>query len=850
MLGAYNPWDGNYNQSSLFSVGTWSSPITTGGSYYASLSGVIHDNTIYGGFNSVFIKDDGSAGVHYGLYQGTAYSEIGKWDASGSITPISMAFETGLTPADLEDNLQSEVLIGWVGGDFGTPGSYIENEFGFGYTHSLKGYDKWGTFGVALGGQNYYYNPQNSNTFSARIGGIGIFGRGGGYEDIYFMDQGFFLSDLIQGTAENGLITASPLSGKILTLTKFIDSPDVNGYLFGSYNTIDQTWQANAGGYWQNGQALAFNGVFDGDVKRAGKWQTGYATTYEPNWVYFRYDYNEVTNSAYVYQEDDSGNEGTGIMINRTYLPNGTYQEWSQDYNGGNVTSNQGTWSGDLLADLILEAQNYDFYYNSFDDAEYAPDPRFQTTNGFHGSLGSLDNLWTASVETPAELILLGEYFVDLPGSQPGGVFSGAVMPYNPFGETYTIWDGDHSNIGTYYGYLGGLEGSILIDSHFLALYLDDLGNIGFLKGGSSGEAFSDVEMFEASGWVYPIELVQNTGRSPYTFVDNLIANEINFNGYLYGGGAFFDTGLEQYGGSIELQYVQSSEVGLSGIQGNTPYYLGVKSSLISGNYVPYGPGETTLDSWALLSDHSDQYGQARSYYSSIPLEDIPGKWSDGEIAGKEYGAWASWQTAITGISGSDIKGAFDPVTHTWQASVMQAKLDTNTFLSLAEDPNEIALGPNSKLAQLNIPYIEVGRANFSGGNEFNNGWMTVELNNVNFFAYSDGGQARVWATNNVSGSYGLSSGTAVGWNMNLRGSEPEGHPIPANLNAQFTVQTWDSVNNKWGASIDGGTGTVNNKAITFSGAAAGNIDPNNSQISGTASGTASAPLPQQREAP
>ncbi|MEW6675220.1 MAG: hypothetical protein AB1348_04300, partial [Nitrospirota bacterium] len=202
--------------------------------------------------------------------------------------------------------------------------------------------------------------------------------------------------------------------------------------------------------------------------------------------------------------------------------------------------------------------------------------------------------------------------------------------------------------------------------------------------------------------------------------------------------------------------------------------------------------------------------------------------WSNNRLIGSTRGYWGD--VYKTGILVGETLGTFDPTAYTWQALSMGVWLETNKFLEMA---GKVGNNPNiAALQALNIPCVEVGRADLKGswsdgaGNSIDMTGTTYGMNNVIFFAPSTGGAPKIWATNQVSGGYAGNPVSAV-------------VPLSGNgLSANFNVQQWDTINNKWlstvtnGAGTYSGTGTMNGTTIQFNGAAAGTIG------TGTFSGT------------
>jgi len=205
-------------------------------------------------------------------------------------------------------------------------------------------------------------------------------------------------------------------------------------------------------------------------------------------------------------------------------------------------------------------------------------------------------------------------------------------------------------------------------------------------------------------------------------------------------------------------------------------------------------------------------------------------KWSDDTIAATVAGAWVEWKEAITGVAGGRLSGTFDPLETTWQAAANGAMIETTHFLQYASTS-----AGKSKLAQLDIPYVQIGKADLTGSKNFgNDGTMSVTMHDVSFFAYSTGAAPRIWATGNVTGDY--TGSPQVGWVVNnLKG---ENYQNAHNLHADFTLQRWDTGAHKWGAIIDKGHGQVGGHNIQFNGGAAGTITSSQNEIQSVSPGT------------
>jgi hypothetical protein len=443
------------------------------------------------------------------------------------------------------------------------------------------------------------------------------------------------------------------------------------------------------------------------------------------------------------------------------------------------------------------------------------------------GLMGGLSDLWSASRESPAETRFMGDYDAWLEDGTCS-VFSMGVRSYNPYDDTVTLWNPeDNSQNGAYHGFLAGRENEEGEgEGTALALYLDQGGNAGILKGRLDLETCADLEMWEGEGTLFPLPLWEDTGYKATDFhPENLLCTE-SATGILQSHTAFMVDSHDDTAcfGDVAWTRYKKDKAALWK-PGVSPSVLGATSILYGGvfcNDNDGGPSEWTGWSSEIRFDHEN--AQSRSV-----LFGAPGSWSDEKLSGKGYEAWVNWDASVTGVSGAELKGTFDPNSYTCQAAALWASMDTNTFMNLAH-----AQAGRDQLAELNIPCVQVGRASLSGEDDV----LDVSMQDVTFFAYSTGHDPRIWATKNVGGTYF---------------EKPEiNHTLPLHgggLSADFQVRKWGS--NKWGASIHNGAGSLKREDISgsvhvnFTGAAAGSYSGNDQgTFSGNASGiVAPAPL-------
>ncbi len=239
----------------------------------------------------------------------------------------------------------------------------------------------------------------------------------------------------------------------------------------------------------------------------------------------------------------------------------------------------------------------------------------------------------------------------------------------------------------------------------------------------------------------------------------------------------------------------------------------GTVRTYYAGTFTP--PAETPSGGWSV--DLAFREGD------SVRFERIDGTdWSKGEVAGRSASAWVSWADLVTGVGGGELAGAYQPDTGTWAAEGTGAFMKTDRFIDMAGSrPDD--------LKALGIPYAEIGRADLAGTVAD----LSVRLDNVTFFSFSDGGDPALWATKTVDGAFASvpSAGTAV--------------PLTGDgLSAQFQFQTVKD--GGWSAGVTDGTGLLERSDIEgattpvqFQGGAAGTYDPAGGTLSGTAAGTA-----------
>jgi len=422
----------------------------------------------------------------------------------------------------------------------------------------------------------------------------------------------------------------------------------------------------------------------------------------------------------------------------------------------------------------------------------------------------------TKNLDGDYDLLAIGEY-------QDYGFMGGYGGPY--------VWNspinGDEvSSLGGYGG-LGGFTGGswnsssspLMMNGYAAAIAASDNGDgtvdAMLLYGPVSGDIFEMDEYGYGGMWMAEGTLNSVVMEEGITISgdDPVETGDVNFFGY---GGGFIDVNSDPIAGSsINVYASQGQSINLIG------YDWGAWSSILGGTYDDVDSGSTD---WYL------------SLHNGLPdinrwAEVIGNEFTDGEIAADVAGAWVNILDATTGVMGGGLSGTFDPLASTWQAMGVGTYMDTTTFLSMANPGNTAG---NEALEALNIPYIEVGRTNLSGSG----GNLTlVNMNDVTFFAYSDGASPRIWATGDVQGVTNGSDPTIEGFNTATLGDD-----VNFIDSVNFIMNNYGAATEAWDASVNG-SGTVGGQPIDMEGGAAGTVD-STTTFSGTGAGVARPSVP------
>jgi|GEM_PF-5359658 len=777
-----------------------------GGAYYGYFGGIKNNSILEATLAAIGVAPDGTAGLlRAGNYLNPVAGEIlsdNTFEMEGLITWDPKETISGLTAANLVDSIYSSELgsmsfTGMLGDTsflglegYGGYGGYGGGNF---ETANITTSSESATWGIYAGYNYGDYDPTSTATsWSGHIGGGG-YGGFGAYlnkDGVKTEDIGYFLAD-IGGTWANGKI-AGGVDGDFITYTKM---GTIKGDALGTYNQTDGQWEFETLGTWE-GTPLSF--VSDG-VKR----YSGY------------YNYSGGGSFQYTYYSDNSygysySYPGGYPYTYTYYYSNGTTEVASFD---GEVWSyTYGTWDrNELLANIVNvptppEGQTYSLsssytYYN----------------NGyFHGLLGGINSLWTGS-NVPVTMI--GQYYDGYYGFEDSsGIWVDNLFSYNYKNDTFTTYDG-----GAYSGFIRGIlqdKGTLIddLEGMMIALYIDPDGNAGYLTGSMAGFGYEDIGSFKMEGIINRVDMA-DLGFEPADIGSHIF----NMSEDLSEGGGYFIEPIGGYGfGTITLDYMATELRNFTGEDWGIFAGYGRNNSYST---------EVTSDQWSVAASlyYEDDFDEDEELEREDWIEITGTQWSEGKIAGDVAGAWINYEDAKTGVSGGKLLGVFDPNNYTWDAVTAGVWIETEKFLEMASTAEGRA-----KLEDLNIPCVQVGVTDL----EYSDSEMplaSVEMNDVEFFAYSTGATPKIWATGDVQG---VTRGDPVGQGATLMNADES-------VSVSFTVDGYNnSVGGAWNASVNG-SGTVSGHDIDIHGGAAGTVGTEyvvgatNGAFSGTAAGVA-----------
>ncbi len=514
---------------------------------------------------------------------------------------------------------------------------------------------------------------------------------------------------------------------------------------------------------------------------------------------------------------------------------------WSADISGGegrigpdNTDENNiysrfsgylaGSYAGSLSGELKGEGAGLAFTnlpYNitsQYESKIFAPIFKGNMDDGIYklfqrgfmeGKLSGNETLWTASISNPASFSITGSYFDDgSPGNENSIWYSDFFNSFNFTDNTPTTFDG-----GAFKAMMGGRATENETQGYIAGLYADPSGKTGIIKGNISGTWDSESEQFEISGETYPVNMnidkkVVTASFDDFIYVDKWNGDEV--------------ADSLPKGRIVDLKGEVKGEIKPDEIFQESLRYMDESwwISLVASSGTYETEEESSLARFQIPFENIRDNQKWMREFNGVQSE-------SNTMKGTVHMAWIDINKALTGVGGGEFTGTFDPNKYTWKTIEVLTALETGKFMEMAktESGKEV-------LAALNIPAIEIGRANLSGQSDK----LRVNMNDVTFFSYRTGDQPKIWATNNVSGEY-----MAIPEKNHLVNLEGSG------LSADMKIINWN--NNKWAAEINGSgvlkrTDINLNVSTQFTGHAAGPYQGTSSgNFKGTGAGIAHAIL-------
>jgi len=358
---------------------------------------------------------------------------------------------------------------------------------------------------------------------------------------------------------------------------------------------------------------------------------------------------------------------------------------------------------------------------------------------------------------------------------------------------------------GAYQGHLvagvsaaGGGPGNPGISGFINALSIDPAGNAGVLRGKFSGFIDSATNVWMADGALFPITLLPTAGGVTAATL-NGTGGVITVSTPFTSSGTFFSGTPSPFNWALD-SYTRSY------IASSPDWGIGQ-----FGLYTGYSAAPAANDPWNIDFIIADDFPSP-----VLLIGTMAGDSWDPTSGSLRAGARAGWhdmlplkptEKPMTGIFIGETVGTFNP--GSLQAMTSGIWMETGKFL-------ELVVSNPAALQKLNIPAVEVGRADFTGGN----GDFDVSVNNLRFFAPVNGGRPQVFATDSISGNFFVAPPTGAATLTQVPGGV-----ATSGISPTFSMNQWDATNNKWSATLsyDGANGVVaGNSNIQFMGVAAG----------------------------
>lgn len=252
-----------------------------GGAYYLFYGGSELNKKIAANLAGLYIYD-GKAGLLHGSLSGDVNSDIGIWEASGSLYKEEKG-STTIAANELQNNLWGGTMTGILSSE----DRNLSGSTQFAYTGTQALYDKNGGTNWIMNGGIWQANFGGSysgtipSPWTAKAGGLGTFGPYR-YPLDFGDDAGYWLADITDGTAAGNSLSAG-ISGWYLTEYTM---GTLTGNFLGTYGTSGNLWQGAAVGTFGDKQVLAYS------AHASGGWGSYNTTPGSEGWV--RDDYGMI----------------------------------------------------------------------------------------------------------------------------------------------------------------------------------------------------------------------------------------------------------------------------------------------------------------------------------------------------------------------------------------------------------------------------------------------------------------------------------------------------------------------------------------------------------------------------
>jgi len=295
----------------------------------------------------------------------------------------------------------------------------------------------------------------------------------------------------------------------------------------------------------------------------------GYENRIDP-YAYYDYEYNSENTYGYTYHY-----RSTPYWYTYTYYyEDGTTETY--DYFSG---YSYGTWDTSTPLKGIVDDPpiGYVEVYNDVEGDWY-------NTGGISALIGGTTPIWGG----PTSFLVMGALYAEDNGY--GHIWTNEVYSYNYDNDTFTTYDG-----GAYRGYIGGTYTNP-VDGKIIALYIDPLGNAGYLKGQFLAQSFEDTGFVFGEGLLVPTQMVSDIGIAPEDLYFSVATADLR--GSLSGAFGAVGTGEIYADESLHTMSIVNYDTGVAQTWGIYGQDMG------GGYYNPLGSA-----TWSAVMGGMDQFG-------------------------------------------------------------------------------------------------------------------------------------------------------------------------------------------------------------------------------------------------